>query len=202
MVEKIVTKYILALIKAQVITEKEKETYQYHIICAVESILVMLTMTGVGFYFHEVIHVWAFIACFFMIRNRTGGFHFDSFWKCYLGTVGLEIFVIYLVDFTSNNVIVIDLFCLCVFGVILRIGAMNHKNMNYDVQEYQAIKKKARLASTGVIAVIIILKILQIIGKTVLYMEYAVIFSGIMLVLGIIVGQETDERRKFFGNNN
>ena len=79
MVEKIVTKYILALIKAQVITEKEKETYKYHIICAVESILVMLTMTGVGFYFHEVIHVWAFIACFFMIRNRTGGFHFDSF---------------------------------------------------------------------------------------------------------------------------
>lgn len=55
MLEKIVTKYILALIKAQVITEKEKETYQYHIICAVESILVMLTMTGVGFYFHEVI---------------------------------------------------------------------------------------------------------------------------------------------------
>ena len=52
------------------------------------------------------------------------------------------------------------------------------------------------------IAVIIILKILQIIGKTVLYMEYAVIFSGIMLVLGIIVGQETDERRKFFGYNN
>ena len=47
MVEKIVTKYILALIKAQVITEKEKETYKYHIICAVESILVMLTMTGV-----------------------------------------------------------------------------------------------------------------------------------------------------------
>ena len=47
------------------------------------------------------------------------------------------------------------------------------------------------------IAVIIILKILQIIGKAVLYMEYAVIFSGIMLVLGIIVGQETDERRKF-----
>ena len=70
---------------------------------------------------------------------------------------------------------------------------MNHKNMNYDVQEYQAIKKKARLASTGVIAVIIILKILQIIGKTVLYMEYAVIFSGIMLVLGIIVGQETSQ---------
>lgn len=31
MVEKIVTKYILALIKAQVITEKEKETYKYHI---------------------------------------------------------------------------------------------------------------------------------------------------------------------------
>ena len=56
MVEKIVTKYILALIKAQVITEKEKETYKYHIICAVESILVMLTMTGVGFYFHEVIY--------------------------------------------------------------------------------------------------------------------------------------------------
>ena len=55
MVEKIVTKYILALIKAQVITEKEKETYQYHIICAVESILVMLTMTGVGFCFHEEI---------------------------------------------------------------------------------------------------------------------------------------------------
>jgi len=110
--------------------------------------------------------------------------------------------VIYLVEVTSNNVIVIDLFCLCVFGVILRIGAMNHKNMNYDVQEYQAIKKKARLASSGVIAVIIILKILQIIGKTVLYMEYAVIFSGIMLVLGIIAGQETDERRKFFGYNN
>lgn len=76
MVEKIVTKYILALIKAQVITEKEKETYKYHIICAVESILVMLTMTGVGFYFHEVIHVWAFIACFFYDPKQNRWFPF------------------------------------------------------------------------------------------------------------------------------
>ena len=197
MLEKVVQKYVLALIKAHVIADKDREIYQYHIICALESILVVLSMTGVALYLHEVIHVWAFIACFFLVRNRTGGFHFDSFWKCYLGTVGMEIFVIYLVQFSTNVTAVIDILCLCMFCVIIRIGAMNHINMNYSEEEFIAIKKKARIASSGLVALIAILKISQISGTMVLYMEYAVILSGLMLILGILAGQEAEERRKF-----
>ena len=167
MLEKVVQKYVLALIKAHVIADKDREIYQYHIICAHEIILVVLSMTGVALYLHEVIHVWAFIACFFLVRNRTGGFHFDSFWKCYLGTVGMEIFVIYLVQFSANVTAVIDILCLCMFCVIIRIGAMNHINMNYSEEEFIAIKKKARIASSGIVAVIAILKISQISGTMV-----------------------------------
>lgn len=197
MLEKVIQKYVSALIKAHVIADKDREAYQYHITCAIESILVVLSMTGVAFYLHEVIHVWVFIVCFFLVRNRTGGFHFDSFWKCYLGTVGLEIFVIYLVRFSANITVVIDILCLCIFCVIIRIGAMNHINMNYSEEEFIAIKKKARVVSSGLVAVIAILKISQISGTMVLYMEYAVILSGLMLILGILAGQEAEERRKF-----
>lgn len=197
MLEKVIEKYVSALIKAHMIADKEREIYQYHIICALESILVVLSMTGVAFYFHEVIHVWAFIACFFLVRNRTGGFHFDSFWKCYLGTVGMEVFVIYLVKFTANSTVVIDILCLCMFCIIVRIGAMNHIDMNYSEEEFTTTKKKARIASSGIVVLIIILRIFQISRTMVLYMEYAVILSGIMLILGIIAGQEADERRKF-----
>lgn len=197
MLEKVIEKYISALIKAHMIEDNQREIYQYHIICTLESILVVLSMTGVAFYFHEVLHVWAFIACFFLVRNRTGGFHFDLFWKCYLGTVGMEIFVIYLVKFTANSTVVIDMLCLCMFVVIFRIGAMNHINMNYSEEEFIAIKKKARAVSCAIAAVIIFLRISQISGTIVLYMEYAVILSGIMLILGIIAGQEAEEGRKF-----
>lgn len=197
MLEKVIEKYISALIKAHMIEDNQREIYQYHIICTLESILVVLSMTGVAFYFHEVLHVWAFIACFFLVRNRTGGFHFDLFWKCYLGTVGMEIFVIYLVKFTADRGVIIDILCLCMFVIILRIGAMNHINMNYSEEEFIAIKKKARAASCAIAAAIIILRISQIRGTMVLYMEYAVILSGIMLILGIIAGQEAEEGRKF-----
>lgn len=201
MLEKAVQKYVLTLIKAHAIADKEKEIYQYYIVCALESSLIVASMTGVAFYFHKVLYVWAFNACFFLIRNRTGGFHFDSFWKCYLGSVGLEIFVIHMVKITVGIPIILDVLCLCMFGVIIRIGAMNHINMNYSKEEFTAIRKKARIVSCGIIAVIWILKIFRISGTLVLYMEYAVIVSGIMLLLGIIAGQEAnervDERRKF-----
>ena len=42
MLEKVVERYISALIKAQVITDEDREIYKYHIICALESVLVIM----------------------------------------------------------------------------------------------------------------------------------------------------------------
>ena len=195
--EKVVERYISALIKAQVITDEDREIYKYHIICALESVLVIMTMTIVGVFFHEVFNVWAFIICFFLIRNRAGGFHFNSFWKCYLGSVGLEFLGIYLVKQLNDNTCVFECISIGMMVIILWIGAINHVNMHYDDREYKAIKRKSRIVTMGIGIIIFFLRAIYVPLEMILYMEYAVILSGIMLVLGIIAGQHTVGRRKF-----
>ena len=81
-----------------------------------------MTMTIVGVFFHEVFNVWAFIICFFLIRNRAGGFHFNSFWKCYLGSVGLEFLGIYLVKQLNDNTCVFE--CISIGMMVILSGIM------------------------------------------------------------------------------
>lgn len=189
MIEKIIGRYLKVLLKNNIISMDEIESYKYHATCFLESFIVIVTMFAIGMILHESVNICVFIICFFSIRNRAGGFHLDTFPKCFFGTVALECLIIALVKFLKNKMIIIDILTVILFIVILSFGALNHPNMNYTRNEYISVKNVSRVTVTVVCSLIVFLKLLNASDETILFMEYAVILSGVLLVLGYITGQ-------------
>ena len=189
MIEGMVDKYIGILISKETISAENKEAYKYHMLCFLESFIVIASMLVLGFFFKEFVNVSIFIICFFSIRNRSGGFHLNTFWKCFAGTICLECIIILLVRFVSDIVYVIDFLALVSFLVMMIVGALNHPNMDYSRDEYIEVKKISRIVTCIVYFMIVFLKLLCASEKTILFMEYAIILPAILMVLGCITKQ-------------
>lgn len=69
------------------------------------------------------------------------------------------------------------------------LGALNHPNMNFTEEEYRNTKKMARFMVTLIFALILFLKWVEASTEVILFMEYAVSLSGILLLLAKVTGQ-------------
>ncbi len=175
--------YIELLVKRKMISSDQVEDYKYQAICFVESTIVIGAMILVGIIFKQFVNVCIFIICFFNIRNRAGGFHLDTFWQCFFGTISMECLVAVLVRYMSDKIYVLDCAALVSFAIIFIIGALNHPNINYSKEEYIVIKKQSRIVVSVICFIIAFLKVLHASVETIMYMEYAVIMSAVLLIL-------------------
>lgn len=183
MIPNMVDRYIELLVKRKMISEEQVEDYKYQAICFVESAIVIGAMILVGIIFKQFANVCIFIICLFNIRNRAGGFHLNAFWQCFLGTISLECLVVVLIRYVSVKIYVLDCVALVSFAIIFIIGALNHPNIHYSKEEYIVIKKQSRVVILVICFIIVFLKVLHASVETIMYMEYAVIISAILLIL-------------------
>ena len=183
MIPNMIDRYIELLVKRKMISEEQVEDYKYQAICIVESTIVIGAMILVGIIFKQFVNVCIFIICFFNIRNKAGGFHLNAFWQCFLGTISLECLVVVLVRYVSDKIYILDCVALVSFAIIFIIGALNHPNINYSKEEYIVIKKQSRVVILVICFIIVFLKVLHASVETIMYMEYAVIISAILLIL-------------------
>ena len=190
MIDTLVAKYVKALVNLKIISVKEYEQLKYQLLCIVESAIVIVAMLIVGAVFKCLVNWCIFIVCFFVIRNRTGGFHLNSFGKCFFGTLTLQIIGILIIEYMTQNLVkVFDITMIISFLVIILVGTLNHPNMNYSVEELIVSKRISRVMAVFVVSIIFLLRCVSVSEKTVMFMEYAVILSGVLLLLGIFVGQ-------------
>lgn len=72
------------LLKSDVITdsEDEKEFFKYGIEITISSLLNVILIIGIGILFHNVFESVVFLIFFMLIRQFTGGFHADTYFKC------------------------------------------------------------------------------------------------------------------------
>lgn len=65
-------------------TDNEREYYQYGIEITVSSLLNIILILSIGALAHSIFESIIFLVCFILIRQFTGGFHADTYFKCNL----------------------------------------------------------------------------------------------------------------------
>ncbi len=86
MIKKISEKFLTYLINSKVIsdTEDNREFYRYGIEITISSLLNVILILGIGIVTNSMIESIIFLVCFILLRQFTGGFHADTYFKCNL----------------------------------------------------------------------------------------------------------------------
>lgn len=190
MIEKMALKIINQMESEKIISKSSCEYYEYALIGMVEHVITIGTMLFLGLVFRQFLPTICFMVFFFSLRKRTGGFHADKFWQCYLGTVITYIAVIQVMPMLCGTPTV--MYGMLIFAIILIyiMGTINHPNMDMEKSELQESKKAARLV---VLMEVIIIAVLVYLKTDILYIGYmsvAIILCAFLMSLAKIIKQE------------
>ncbi|MDE7204570.1 MAG: accessory gene regulator B family protein [Lachnospiraceae bacterium] len=190
MIEKMALKIVNQMEREKIISKSNCEYYEYALIAIVENAITVGTMLLLGLLCKQFLYTICFLVFFLSLRKRTGGFHADKFWQCYLGTVIFYIAIMQIVPILCRNQAVMYGLLLLAMFLICIIGTINHPNMNMSKSELRESKKAARLLvlmEVMVIAISIYLKAdLMYTG----YMSAAIILCAFLMCLAKIIKQE------------
>ena len=196
MVEKIANNFIEQMVENKIINKEMADMYIYTFICFVEKFITIGSIIIISLITNNLLHTLVFLIFFFELRKRTGGYHLDSFYKCYFATVAIYLAVIHTVtslvkyqQWLLGAVVIATIY-------IVITGTANHPNMHMNSEELMESKKLARL--------IVLLEVSIILGCVLLgasmiytsYMAIAVVLCAALLLISKILKQEVRENEE------
>lgn len=190
MIEKLTLKLVNQMERQKIINKSNCEYYEYALIAMAENAITLGTMLFLGLLFKQFFHTICFVIFFLSLRKRTGGFHADEFWQCYLGTVIIYIAVMQVTPVLCiNSTIMYGLLFLAMI-LIWIMGTINHPNMDMNKDELQESKKAARLLLLMEVMIIVALYNLNINILYISYMSASIILCAFLMCLAKIIKQE------------
>ena len=194
MVEKLAKDLVLRMSENQLINVSDMDYYEYAILSLVEHGITIVTILLLGMIFKQFIPTICFLIFFFALRKRTGGYHADKFWKCYLGTSIIYITVVVSASLLAERSVL--LYGLLFYAVILIevIGTINHPNLALDTYELCEAKKAARLVVLLELIIILTFIWLGLDKLYICYMSISIILCAVLLLLAKIIKQEVKEK--------
>lgn len=93
MTERSIRKIVNLLLKNGLVSETEYENFVYVLLGDAESLIVIVSILLLSIMLGQAMPTIGFLISFFALRNRTGGYHLDSFYKCYWGTMALYLLI-------------------------------------------------------------------------------------------------------------
>lgn len=190
MIEKMALKIVNQMEMQKIISKSNCEYYEYALIAMVENVMTVGTMLLLGMFWGKFLQTVCFLVFFLSLRKRTGGFHADKFWQCYLGTVITYIAVIQIMPaFCENPAVMYGMLLLAIILICI-MGTINHPNMDMNKSELQESKKAARLLVLMEVMIIAVLVYLKADILYIGYMSVAVILCAFLMCLAKIIKQE------------
>ena len=190
MIEKMALKIVNQMEAEKIISKSSCEYYEYALIGMAEHAITVGTMLLLGLVFRQFLPTVCFIVFFLSLRKRTGGFHAEKFWQCYLGTVLFYVAIMQIVPMLCRNPAV--MYAMLFFAIILIcvMGTINHPNIDMNKSELQESKKAARLVVLIEVMTIAALVYLEADILYIGYMSVAVILCAFLMCLARIIKQE------------
>lgn len=196
MVEKLATDLIAQMVENKIIDKEMAEKYIYTFVCFAEKFITISSIVLISLITNNFLPTIFFLIFFFELRKRTGGYHLDKFYKCYLATIASYLIVMFTGTGLSNypRLLLVTVVIAAIYIVI--IGTVNHPNMQMNYEEFTESKKLARI--------IVLLEFATILGCVLLgadmiyvsYMAIAVILCAALLYISKIFKQEVTENEK------
>lgn len=190
MIENMVLKIVNQMEMEKIINKSSCEYYEYALIGMVEHAVTVGTMLLLGLIFRQLLPTICFVVFFLSLRKRTGGFHANKFWQCYLGTVITYIVVMLVVPMLCMNQTIIYGMLLLAISLIFIMGTINHPNVDMNKSELKESKKAARLIVLMEVMVIAVLVYLKANILYIGYMSSAIILCALLMCLAKIIKQE------------
>ena len=193
MIEKMAYDLIGQMTEARIINKDMEERYVYVFICWTEKFITVGSIILLSLLFHKLLPTIFFLVFFLELRKRTGGYHMDKFYKCYLVSI-VSYFIIVIISekLSEHPQWLFAIVALAITGIGL-IGTVNHPNMHMTSDELVESKKSART--------IVLLEGCIMLGCALLYadmvyisyMAIAVILCAALLCIAKIFKQEVRE---------
>lgn len=190
MIERMALKIANQMEMEKIISKSNCEYYEYALIGIIEQAVTVGTMLLLGLLFRQILPTICFIVFFLSLRKRTGGFHAEKFWQCYLGTVIIFSMVIQIVPMLCRNPAAMYIMLFIAIVLICIMGTINHPNMDMSKNELQESKKAARLLVLMEIMIIAVLVYLKVDIIYIGYMSLAIILCAFLMCLAKIIKQE------------
>jgi len=192
MVEKIANNFIGQMVENKIINKEMADMYIYTFICFVEKFITIGSIVIISLITNNLLPTLFFLIFFFELRKRTGGYHLDSFYKCYFATVAIYLAVMLVATRLVNyqqwllGAVVIAAIYIVITGTAVHMNS----------EELMESKKLARL--------IVLLEVSIILGCVLLgasmiytsYMAIAVILCAALLCISKILKQEVRENEE------
>lgn len=194
MVKKIILWLIDQMETEHVISKADRENYEYALILMTERAITVGTILLIGLVSKLLIQTICFLFVFMTLRKRTGGYHANKFWQCYLATIITYVGVIQFAVVLSTNKAVLYVALTLAVLVILVIGTVNHPNMDMNQEELKAAKTAARLLVLMDIMVIAIWSIFDVNELCVDYMAIAIILCALLMCVAKLIKQEVKKK--------
>ena len=167
-----------------------KEYYVYGIVTFIEKWITILTIIAISLICNVFVPTLLFLIFFFALRKRTGGYHANQFWQCYIGTTATYIGIVIISPVLIEHTIIMYSMVICAAIVIMAIGTINHPNMALCVEELIELKKAARYVLLMESMIFMVFVSIGAYAECIAYMSMAIILCGGLLCLAKILRQE------------
>ena len=190
MVEKAASFITDRIIAEKLISEDLRDWYIYSYLRIIETFISIGTVLTFSLFIGNTMPTVLFLLFFIALRSRTGGFHCNEFWQCYLVSN-----VVYIVISLTEPYIRDYNVTMCVLTaissiVIFLVGTVNHPNISYDKEEL--IRSKTLARSILGIELIIMISMATI-GIDRIYISnlaIGIILCAILMLLAKVFKQE------------
>lgn len=196
MIEKIAINLVDQMMEANLIKKDMAERYIYVSISWMEKFITIGTVVLIGMVTQQFFSTMCFLIFFLELRKRTGGYHFNKFYQCYLATIISYICIqsisVWVADYPQQLFIVLFI----AMGTIWGIGTVNHPNMHMNLEELAESQKAARIVALLEVSIICGCVLLGANMIFTSYMAIAVILCAALLCIAKILGQEVKENEE------
>lgn len=176
------------LLKSRVIndSDEEKEYYRYGIEITISSLLNIILIIGIGIIFRNVFESIIFLSFFMLIRQFTGGYHADTYFKCNLSVCISFISVLIMYHSTYEKITIslsVYISILCV-AIILFLCPI--ENVNKPIPKYKRNFFKYVSAILGIVYGIIGTVLISLSIKYGVLILYTLVLVTALIIAAII----------------
>ncbi|MER0284937.1 accessory gene regulator ArgB-like protein [Clostridioides difficile] len=186
MFKKSADKMTSVLICNNMIDNNESKVYSYGFEILIAFIVNVTTMLLIGFLFGKFTYILFFLMCYCPIRQFSGGYHADNYFRCLLTFVFIILSTILIIEnlnlYLFKNIIMVTASISWV-GICI-LCPIEHRSNPISDKEKSTYKKVAVFVSTIILLMTVLSFLLNVFVDYFIYSAFAMFWIFIMLVLG------------------
>jgi len=173
------------MLDASVISIEDKDVYYYGLQLIVSTIIKGMGLMLIALLFDKVIEAIVFIAAFGILRINAGGFHLDTYFKCFVVTSASMMLCIWIGSITPLPLVPYIIACTLAITALIVVRHAPVDNPNRPLSSAEQKKFRIRSIYTIMIIAIIIITVYCLKAEFYSYVciaSLAVMFEGITLL--------------------